>query len=81
MSEQLITREERGSQQGATGRIVRIVGPVVDVEVPAGSDAGDLQRPDRRRQDAGWRIHLVLEVESQLPGNLVRAVAMSSTDG
>ena len=26
-------------------------------------------------------IHLVLEVESQLPGNLVRAVAMSSTDG
>ena len=26
-------------------------------------------------------LHLVLEVETHLPGNLVRSVAMSSTDG
>ena len=30
--------------QGATGRIARVIGPVVDVEFPAGQGPRDLQR-------------------------------------
>ena len=33
--ERMLTREELDASKGATGRIVRIVGPVVDVEFPA----------------------------------------------
>ena len=33
MAEQMLTKEELEASKGATGRIVRIVGPVVDVEV------------------------------------------------
>ncbi len=62
------------------GRVVRVVGPVVDVqfddEVPAiytaliaGGEA------------PVGHVSVVLEVESQLPDGVVRAVAMSSTDG
>lgn len=81
MAEHLFTKEEVEASKGAVGRIVRIVGPVVDVEfspdqlpaiynaltVDAKTEAGDL--------------HVVLEVETHLPGNIVRSVAMSSTDG
>ena len=34
MAEQMLTKEELEASKGATGRIVRIVGPVVDVEFP-----------------------------------------------
>ena len=33
MAEHLFTKEEVEASKGATGRIVRIVGPVVDVEL------------------------------------------------
>lgn len=62
------------------GVIVRIVGPVVDVKfeehIPAIYTAliVDADTPF-------GHIHTVLEVESQLPGGIVRTVAMSSTDG
>ena len=63
------------------GRIVRVVGPVVDLEFPAESIPGiynalkvDLDTPIGHMKN-------VLEVQTHLPGNLVRAVAMSSTDG
>ena len=69
-------------KQSATneGTIVRVVGPVVDVkfegEVPAIFDAlvVDCTTPY-------GHIHETLEVEFQLPGGIVRAVSMSSTDG
>ena len=62
------------------GRIVRIVGPVVDVKfddrVPSIYTAllVDDDTPI-------GRVKTVLEVESQLAGDVVRTVAMSSTDG
>ena len=40
MSEHLLTREELEASKGATGRIVRIVGPVVDVEFPPDAITG-----------------------------------------
>ena len=63
-----------------TGRIVRIIGPVVDVKFKGGVPniynalTVDAETPI-------GRIQIVLEVESQLPGDVVRCVAMSSTDG
>ena len=81
MSEQLITREELEASKGAIGRIVRIVGPVVDVEFPPDQMPAIYNALTVDAKTLAGEIHLVLEVESQLPGNLVRAVAMSSTDG
>jgi F-type H+-transporting ATPase subunit beta len=63
------------------GRIVRVVGPVIDVEfapdaIPAIHTALTVDG-----ETAIGEIHLVAEVQQHLPGNVVRAVAMSSTDG
>jgi F-type H+-transporting ATPase subunit beta len=63
------------------GRIVRVVGPVIDVEfapdaIPAINTALTVDGETPIGQ-----IRLVAEVQQHLPGNLVRAVAMSSTDG
>ncbi|MBQ9005543.1 MAG: F0F1 ATP synthase subunit beta, partial [Atopobiaceae bacterium] len=60
--------------------IVRIVGPVVDVQfdeqVPAIYTALTVDADTPM-----GHVNTVLEVESQLPGGVVRTVAMSSTDG
>lgn len=62
------------------GTIVRVVGPVVDVKfddkVPAIYTALKVDDDTPVGRDS-----TVLEVESQLPGGVVRTVAMSSTDG
>ncbi len=59
------------------GKITQIIGPVVDVlfseQVPAIYNALHLQREDGST--------LVLEVEQQLPGDIVRAISLGSTDG
>src|SRR3954451_5149695 len=62
----------------ATGRVIQITGPVVDIEFPAGQlptilNAVEIQR---ERQDP-----LVCEVQQHLGNNWVRAVAMTTTDG
>ena len=57
-----------------TGRIVQVVGPVVDIEFPPKSMPAIL--------NAGKvKIHLTCEVMQHIGYNVVRAVAMSSTDG
>ena len=62
------------------GRIVRIIGPVVDVKFKGGVPniynalTVDVDTPM-------GHISTILEVESQLPGDVVRTVAMTSTDG
>jgi F-type H+-transporting ATPase subunit beta len=60
------------------GRLVQIMGPVVDLEFPPEElpetyDAVEVQRPD------GGKV--VLEVQQDLGNNWVRCVAMDSTDG
>ena len=81
MSQTLITREELEASKGATGRIVRIVGPVVDVEFPPDQLPAIYNALTVDAQTLAGDVHVVLEVETHLPGNLVRSVAMSSTDG
>jgi len=62
------------------GKIVEIIGPVLDVEftesLPAIYNALEI---DAGTEDA--KIHLVAEVQQHLGDNKVRAVAMDSTDG
>lgn len=62
------------------GTIVRIVGPVVDVHFE--SDLPNIYDALEIKCTTPYGvIHEILEVQSQLPGNIVRTVAMSSTDG
>ena len=62
-----------------TGKVVQVIGAVVDLEFPAG------QLPDIynsiKVQDDSKKIKLILEVAQHLGNNVVRCVAMSTTDG
>ena len=62
----------------ATGKVIQITGPVVDIEFPAGQlpaiyNAVQIERPGM--------VPLVCEVESHLGNDWVRSVAMTTTDG
>src|SRR5450755_826872 len=64
-----------------TGRVVRVIGPVVDVEFPAGELPGiynalhvDVTLDDEVRM-------LTLEVEQDIGDNVVRTISMQQTDG
>ncbi len=64
------------------GKIVQVMGPVVDVEFPPGQvpkllDALKVTNP--AIDDREW--NLVLEVAQQLGDNVVRCIAMDTTDG
>jgi F-type H+/Na+-transporting ATPase subunit beta len=73
--------EQSTTEQGGTGRVVRVIGPVVDVEfapdeMPAIHNALHLERTlgeDTRT--------LTLEVAQHIGDNMVRAIAMQPTDG
>lgn len=66
-----------------TGRIVQVVGPVVDIEFPPKSMPAILNaiKIDGTTDDGKVKIHLACEVMQHIGYNVVRAVAMSSTDG
>ena len=63
---------------GATGKIVQVLGPVVDVEFPSEHLPEIYNAVEITHEDGSV---LVLEVQSHLGNDWVRAVAMSSTDG
>lgn len=66
------------------GRIVQVTGPVVDIEFERGSLPEILNaiKIEKRAQSSGEiDINLTVEAAVHLGDNLVRCVAMSSTDG
>ena len=69
----------------STGKVVQVIGPVVDVEFPPGQlpNIYNAIRVDQAEDaKAGTpEIHLTLEVAQHLGENRVRGIAMSSTDG
>ncbi len=76
--------------KGTVGKVVQIIGPVVDVEFPAGAlpellSAVTVATPEiaRASQGAGTGAGdtIVLEVAQHIGNNWARCVAMSSTDG
>jgi F-type H+-transporting ATPase subunit beta len=64
-----------------TGRIVRVVGPVLDVEFGPESMPAIYNALKVKTESAIGEIDVTAEVEQHLEGNVVRAIAMSSTDG
>ncbi len=62
----------------ATGRIIQIQGGVVDVEFPAQGLPGVFEALEISVQDD---LPMILEVQKHLGNNMVRTVAMDSTDG
>ena len=73
---------ESGDTVASTGRVARVIGPVVDVEFPAD------QMPEIYfalhvdvSVDADTTRTLTLEVEQHIGDNIVRAISMQPTDG
>ena len=65
-----------------TGKIVQVVGPVIDIEFPPkGLPAIYNAVKIDGEVGEGVKIHLTAEVMQHVGDNVVRAVAMSSTDG
>ena len=66
-----------------TGRIVQVVGPVVDIEFSPKTMPAILNaiKIDGTTDDGKLKIHLTCEVMQHIGYNIVRTVAMSSTDG
>jgi F-type H+-transporting ATPase subunit beta len=62
----------------ATGRVIQITGPVVDIEFPAGQLPGIYNAVEIIREG---QVPLTCEVQQHLGNNWVRAVAMTTTDG
>jgi F-type H+-transporting ATPase subunit beta len=62
----------------ATGRVIQITGPVVDIEFPAGQLPGIYNAVEIIREG---QEPLTCEVQQHLGNNWVRAVAMTTTDG
>ncbi|MGE6954402.1 F0F1 ATP synthase subunit beta [Staphylococcus capitis] len=71
----------KGGNQHGIGRVTQVMGPVIDVrfehnEVPDINNALHIEVP---KEDS--TLHLTLEVALQLGDDVVRTIAMDSTDG
>ncbi|MGH3341505.1 MAG: F0F1 ATP synthase subunit beta [Carbonactinosporaceae bacterium] len=65
----------------ATGRVARIIGPVVDVEFPVGAMPDIFHALHVKVELGGETKTLTLEVAQHIGDNIVRAIAMQPTDG
>ncbi len=68
------------------GKVVSVVGPAVDIEFEPGQlpeiyNAIKIRSEDQDTVKSSVELNVTLEVAQHLGNNLVRAVAMSSTDG
>jgi len=63
------------------GKITQVIGAVVDVQFPAGNVPPILQALQTEIQLQGKTTRLILEVQQHLGEGVVRAVAMSSSEG
>ena len=80
-TEEKTAGENGDAAPGGTGRVVRVIGPVVDVEFPADQIPGiynalkvDVHLADESRT-------LTLEVAQDIGDNVIRAISMQPTDG
>lgn len=64
-----------------TGKVIQVIGPVVDVEFPPEQLPPIYNALQIDEQSGDMRVKLTVEVMQHLGDNIVRAVAMSSTDG
>ena len=66
---------------GGTGRVARVIGPVVDVEFAPDEMPEIYNALNVDRTMGGETFTLTLEVAQHIGDNLVRAIAMQPTDG
>ncbi|MDL2281235.1 F0F1 ATP synthase subunit beta [Selenomonadales bacterium OttesenSCG-928-I06] len=64
-----------------TGRIIQVIGPVIDVEFPPEQLPGIYNAIKVEEKIGDMQIKITAEVMQHLGDNTVRCVAMSSTDG
>ena len=70
------------SAEARTGKVVQVIGPVIDIEFPEGlPEIYNAVRIVAEGTDGGEKIDIVAEVEQHLGENRVRTVAMQPTDG
>ncbi len=77
-------RAPEGERVDDAGRIVRVIGPVVDVEFPPGADLPEINFAltfERAAEEAGRTEVLTAEVAQHIGHHIVRAVVMQPTDG
>src|SRR3954470_11718869 len=68
-------------KQGGTGRVARVIGPVVDVEFAPDEMPEIYNALEIERTLGGETSILTLEVAQHIGDNLVRGIAMQPTDG
>ena len=76
-----MTTSEKDNTMDNVGRIVRIVGAVVDCEFAADAIPAIYNALTVEADTPIGHVSTILEVQTHLPGNMVRTVAMSATDG
>ncbi|MBM7415617.1 MULTISPECIES: F0F1 ATP synthase subunit beta [Nocardiaceae] len=70
-----------GAKSSENGRVVRVIGPVVDIEFPRGSIPALFNALNAEIELKAVAKTLTLEVAQHLGDNLVRTVSMQPTDG
>src|SRR6476620_1985566 len=73
--------EHVAATSGATGRIARVIGPVVDVEFPADAIPSIYNALTTEITLNGETKTVTFEVALHLGDNLIRAIALQATDG
>jgi F-type H+/Na+-transporting ATPase subunit beta len=68
-------------QAGGTGRVARVIGPVVDVEFPPDAMPEIYNALHVERTLGEQKAVLTLEVAQHIGDNMVRAISMQPTDG
>jgi F-type H+-transporting ATPase subunit beta len=94
MSEKISEKNTAKTASAKLGYVSQVIGPVVDVkfegdlpeiftalEINLQKDIAAEEGQSSTEKNKNAAEKLVLEVQGQLPGNIVRTVAMSSTDG
>src|SRR6187397_2960550 len=69
------------SGQGSTGRIARVIGPVVDIEFPVDSMPEMYNLLETEFELLGETVTLSLEVAQHIGDGMVRAISLQPTDG
>ncbi|HLT01018.1 MAG TPA: F0F1 ATP synthase subunit beta, partial [Geminicoccaceae bacterium] len=76
-----VTQDNTSRTGGAAGRVVRVIGPVVDVEFPRGSIPELFNALHADVTLTSVAKTLTLEVAQHLGDNIVRTISMQPTDG
>ncbi|MEO7125465.1 MAG: F0F1 ATP synthase subunit beta [Nakamurella sp.] len=76
-----MTTLTKDATKQATGRVVRVIGPVVDIEFPRGSVPALFNAVHVDVDLSGTTRTLTLEIALHLGDDVVRAISMQPTDG